>query len=171
MSKIDEMMKGLNISHDLNSKDVGSFLNKIVKDQNLSNRKSKVVLPHEQDRTSNAENLNITSDLETNVIKIFNQEQNNQSTLESISSQELKLDNIQEQSTTIDQQSNKKENSDNSKVHKVKYLKLRNTDPQIYNHIIRQNEINSHIIKSFPSLSEDTKLNSKIRRSGFGMFF
>ena len=165
MSKIDEMMKGLNISHDLNSKDTGC----ILPDQTLSNRKSKVVLPHEQVKSSNAENLNTTSDLETNVIKIFNQEKNNQSTLESILSQqqeEVKLGKPQEH---IDK--NTKDISDNSKVHKAKYLKLRNTDPHIYNHIIRQNEINSHIIKSFPSLSEDTKLNSKIRRSGFGMFF
>ena len=53
----------------------------------------------------------------------------------------------------------------------VKELQLKNTDPKISNHIIRQNEINSHMIRAFASLIEDNKLNSKIRRSGFGMFF
>ena len=53
----------------------------------------------------------------------------------------------------------------------VKKLQLKNTDPKISNHIIRQNEINSHMIRAFASLIEDNKLNSKIRRSGFGMFF
>jgi hypothetical protein len=53
----------------------------------------------------------------------------------------------------------------------IKKLQLKNTDPKISNHIIRQNEINSHMIRSFASLIKDDKLNSKIRNSGFGLFF
>ena len=74
-----------------------------------------------------------------------------------------------------DKNSEKKEKEQEKTIKKLKEeieeLKLKNTDPQVAKHIIKQNEINSHIIKAFASIIEDTRLNSRIRRSGFGLFF
>ena len=71
----------------------------------------------------------------------------------------------------LDKKEKKQEQIINELKDEIEELKLKNTDPQVAKHIIKQNEINSHIIRAFASIIEDTRLNSKIRKSGFGLFF